>query len=65
MESITLRSAKAQPVEAAQEEKTLVDMLRNFRLPPWLDKGGSLFSWTEPALASEFSRSGIGKEVIA
>ena len=65
MESITLRSAKAQPVEAAQGEKTLVLMLDNFRMPPWLDKGGSSFSRTGPVLARQFSRSGIGKEVIA
>ena len=43
MVPITLRSAKAQPVEAAQGEKTLVLMLDNFRMPPWLDKGGQFF----------------------
>ena len=51
MDPITLCSAKAQPVEAAaQEEKFFVSLL-NFWMPPWLNKGGSFFSWMELAPA--------------
>lgn len=59
MESITLRSAKAQPVEAAQEEKILVVMLWNFRIPPWLNWGVFFFSGRSRPLPAKFDDPGI------